>query len=1364
MTPTEDTIGVVGISTLDGLIGPNGNHLRWSFPRELGFPDGFNIYRKGPGKPKDSIPFAQLPLNEDLSEDLKIDGVELIVQPPSSKLRCRLEGTPGRRVLFITPANQAQLELRFPQPIATVQVRLRGPGSSAVKAYHNARLLDEVTVDTEPGQVSCAGITHVTIELGKRSISLIGYTTEADACEDTSWTLIQKLKYPKDDKEALSRFENGLKNYYVASQDDAEQHYKQGAEKIVRWLGRLFSPTAEFFEDPDAPPHQLKIRSTSEKHVSSATYLQSVLLLAALDPNIARMMSLYWVDLYEPSEHQVAEPPQKDRLYDYKVEGIWKDQGTRCGLLLNLGLAPAPQPSIPSSVQLAVVAEQLAGLRWVDGKPLGRVGLRWTRPSIAHSPGTRAVQPVLYELTRISGGSSHKFSEPVLVDNRAWKQKQGILYVDRDVPLGSHRYEVRPIDLFGQLGSAIASPPITVKDLEAPPPPIRTRLELSQSGLTADVRLQFEFGASQYQQAPDIKEFVVYWRPDTLLTRELIYADVTSTPDGAGKVLHRLRMRLAHLTHVPIPVQEVKTFVGDVLTNVIRATSQPLPAKQRRRYRIAGVDDSGIVVLEPTVTKMTSGIYELVRDPHNRQARRPTWTRLPQATVPWQKPIRGLLRKIDNDLSVEVVSKKTISPRPDPFALVPPEKRPREFPNLPPPKEVIEITINRLLTEPDLFAGGWINNSHEIIYAVSNAPTGQTHIALPAEDTAAVAEGDTVTLTPASAVKEKIRLLRISGAVEAARLSTPGGEIAFDHTVDGKSVTTIMRVISNAVNLTGAFDLVVRADSAEDLNMLQANGTEIHYYAPYVVTFPISLASDSNAPIALPLAPDQGSRDGFIAVSATDNGNHEGPLSAPAQFSVIRPQPSGAPSKPYPCGLGVTAEAGYATPPNRAGRATVCLAWEAGTLNPAEGARYEVARALDNTILAAHLRAWQMGQFKAPLALPILTGQRVEGSVGKVSLNSETGLMEATFLPDSPVADPAIFRNGRLETDVVYTEDEQTKSKVVFFQVTLAKSDGTKIQLLLRGPSEPLPNAGRATLEAPPNYSEAKKSVAALQNLALTVPDAFALVTGVPIEARSFTDDVAGKGRNAFFYRVRAVDAAENRSEWSPISAPFYQVDTSPPQIPSEVRAGSGIRSVTLRWLLDSSVHRYAIHRAASLAGLSSGVDREPLALVEATANEESPREVVFRDEPLDPLDHGGSYFYNVRAIRSLPNGPGDTDRVVVSSPPSKIVRATPVDPNPPVSPNDLIATRSLENGVAVVRLTWSTTVRHIFQVRRRPVSSTGWMALSGWLEGGDRREDTAGWHYSFVDNASAAEPLVYQVVLRNHAGRTASSNETDPI
>jgi hypothetical protein len=96
-----------------------------------------------------------------------------------------------------------------------------------------------------------------------------------------------------------------LKNYYTASPDNARQRYQQGASEIVLWLKRLLSRTGDVFEDPEAPPNELKIRSSVEGPASTATYLQSVFLLAALDPNISRLMSLYWVDAFEPPHGQL---------------------------------------------------------------------------------------------------------------------------------------------------------------------------------------------------------------------------------------------------------------------------------------------------------------------------------------------------------------------------------------------------------------------------------------------------------------------------------------------------------------------------------------------------------------------------------------------------------------------------------------------------------------------------------------------------------------------------------------------------------------------------------------------------------------------------------------------------------------------------------------------------------------------------------------------------------------------------------------------------------------------------------------------------------------------------------------------------
>lgn len=1187
----EDKIGVVGISTWDGLVGPNGNHLRWSFPGWLGFPArGFYVYRKSVReKPKRRMNLSPPLSIANLRAAVVIDDVELIPGASSG-----------------SPASGAQLEVRFPQSIAHVQVAIIDAGSSLIRAYRDRRLLAQVSASTEVAEIYCAGITRFVINLGSRRLSWIAYATEEDICRDNHWALLKCLLPPRDAQEVLEeRFESGLSNYYATSQSDAVEKYAPRVHELILWLNRLLSPTAEYFEEPGARPDLLKIRSVGS-HMRGATSLQSVFLLAALDPNIARLLSLYWVDAFEPPAprvrdaacgEEVLEPPRRDQSYDYKVEGVWGDGKRYCGLLLNLGRPPAPQPPIKAPLE----GQQLPGLRWVNMMPHGRIGLKWPRPGLEFTgTGTvTPVQPVLYGLARFYEGKGPEILEPVLVSKQAWSNPY--LYVDLDVQPGGYVYEVRPIDIFGQRGAAITAQ-VKVEDLEAPPPPIRTRAKVSPPPATANVRLQFEFGASQHQQAPDVKEFTPYWRPDTLLTRASIKVTVTSTSGASDALIHTLRIR--HESQPPIPI-----FAGDVITNVITG-EQPPPANLRRRYRVAEVHDADVVILEPTTDTMTGGTYELVQDPHHRD----TWTKLQAYRVAWRPPLNGALLGVSEGLPVKVVGKPDVSRRPNPFASIPAEQRGRQSPDTSPTPEVVEVEIDRLLTEPDLFAGGTATRAgedFELIYLVSNPADRRTRIALPAGTTVGI--GETLTLRPPtessrppSELSKKVRLLRIRGTVDQARLDLPGGEIAFEYVLNGEEVTVIMRVISNAVNHEDSFDLVVRAEDAKAIGRLRRNHSRLRYYAPYVLNLPLTPAEGGDAPIALPLRPSDGFRDGFIALSATDRSNNEGPLSAPAQFSIIRPQPTGRPSKPYPCGGDTEAE-GYASPPNRAGRATVCLTWEAGTLSPAEGARYEVARALDNSIPVAHLRAWQTGKIKE-LAAPVIAGESVEGELSGVT--PVGGLIHATFKPKAPLTDPSLFRNGRLKATVsppAGDDDLQGVARERFFHVTLAKLTDSEVEIALHlsGPGDPLPSAGAATLEAPPDYSDARSDIRTLQSLAVEAPDAFALTTGVPIEANRFIDDVAGKGRNAFFYRVRAVDAAENRSAWSDISAPFHQADTTTPEAPSIERVLTGDREVTLIWRQedDSSVSAFQIYRREG-AGLEAfdSISAVPYREVEAGA------------------------------------------------------------------------------------------------------------------------------------------------------------------
>ena len=311
------------------------------------------------------------------------------------------------------------------------------------------------------------------------------------------------------------------------------------------------------------------------------------------------------------------------------------------------------------------------------------------------------------------------------------------------------------------------------------------------------------------------------------------------------------------------------------------------------------------------------------------------------------------------------------------------------------------------------------------------------------------------------------------------------------------------------------------------------------------------------------------------------------PLSPPVPFTVIRQSPPSKPNRPFPCGfpqddiLG-----GYATPPDLQGRATVHLCWDVGGASPTTALRYEVARALDSSILAAHLRNWKLGKVEeAEIEPPLINGVNADGTLSEVTFDTKRGVYRAKFKP----IQQGIFQNGRLSQNTL------------FFEVTFSKPHGDSIQLLLRSATQDVPTAGPAKLEAQPNYdglmndiaaiqqlleqvppTKAREVIQAVQKLAQDNPECFGMATGVPIAATDFLDEIPGKGSSRYFYRVRAVDPGGNTSEWSDVSVPFHTVDTTPPDAVRQLQAFPGDRTATLVWAVpaDRRIQKFNVYRS----------------------------------------------------------------------------------------------------------------------------------------------------------------------------------------
>src|SRR5262249_25317557 len=154
------------------------------------------------------------------------------------------------------------------------------------------------------------------------------------------------------------------------------------------------------------------------------------------------------------------------------------------------------------------------------------------------------------------------------------------------------------------------------------------------------------------------------------------------------------------------------------------------------------------------------------------------------------------------------------------------------------------------------------------------------------------------------------------------------------------------------------------------------------------------------------MAPDAGQASAYFALAAEDVRGNVGPISAPAQVTLVRPPPATGPSAPFPCGHPNAVE-GFAGLPDHQGRATVCVAW---TYPPGlgDGIRFEVGRALDESVVAADRRNWLTGRARPGLA-------PVQVRVTAVELRLHGRARVRADLSADPSGPDGTFRGGLLQ-------------------------------------------------------------------------------------------------------------------------------------------------------------------------------------------------------------------------------------------------------------------------------------------------------------------------------------------------------------
>jgi hypothetical protein len=1275
------------------------------------------------------------------------------------------------------------LEVAFDRPVVAVAVRFRAPrGAPTLRAFdERGRLVAQsgaaVAVDSAGTQaigVSGPVLARIAVSVTFGELHAICRLALDDACAGDGWEEVRHLR-PLDppgsvsEAEALIRKElgPGTWNRYAADLDDAVERYRDGVIPLLEWLWALRDPDGHdstgrprIKKSAGVPPSGWALAGGDEKSSLREVRAQALLLLAALDPNIARLLRLAWVD-------RDVDYDDKGDVYDYKVEGVWPE--TRlCGVALEVGRAVADLPRLSSGAawQASARADALPGVRWERREPRRRVGVRWPRPPgpTEHGAPTRAV---LFDVTRrdaSAGGSSgvlhpapggdrdpttRQRDDPVLVPASAWAADgRTPCLVDGEVPLGRHAYRVCGIDLFGQVGHPSPAIDVDVQDVEGPPPPVRLAARLDQPGYpwrtpqeraaagpASALHVAFEYGALQDLHAPDVAEFVIYWRPRSLTESRpaVTVGEVTALPTASnGSTAYSGKV-------TGLTASELARFAGGTLSRRVPVQTTAGPSvkqpkvAERRHWRIARLEAAtGFFETAPSDAPLANGTYRLTSDPHDRAG----WSEL--ARVDARPPVVGDVRSV---ATTRAVGFRLIPDPPlpaDPLDRLPAGRRPVELP----PPATVEVSIAQALLEPDVFAGATVTIDGEDFTVVASTPgvadegspegppprsarlrlepvvagtpvpsSGTLTLRVPPHPDPAAQSPASPGGAPLRAERGALRWLVLGGVVPAQARAVSGGELGFTlrqeagEPRDEGGRAIVAQVLSPAEPSGGTFRVLARFPASQTAADVPAGGRyDYAYYAPYAKTVALAVVA-GDGPIApdqprLDLGADEGAVSAYVAVASTDHRRraeagaapHDprwdqnlGPLSAPVQVVAVRPPPRVVPAAPFPRGLppgpGTEPADGYATPPDPEGRATVSLEWA-----PLPGPfTYEVGRAMDEGVIQTARRRWLSGA--ASGSPDVEDGPSFDDDVAEIagSVAPRPGGVFDVRLVDAVSGLP-------LETDpelVPKLVGGRLVQQGARFQVTAATLTDDALVATLRPlrPSD-APEVGACAVAGAPLYDAIREQLAgrppdvprngsALRRLADVSgnEEAFAVVTGAPVDATRFIDQVPGRGQSAFFYRVRGVDPAGHRTAWSPTSAAFWQADTTPPAPPGSFRAFAGPRSVLLSWAasFDPTVTGYRVYRLAD-----GGEPRDPALATEMAVPRDAigPRRptVVAGTVSVPPRPAGA--IAELTIVRTIPAGDDGPNLFVAPERLSMVEGRRIVSLNPLVPDGTAVAVR----------------------------------------------------------------------------------------
>jgi hypothetical protein len=511
-----------------------GIHLRWSMATGLGFPKyGFGLYRRAHLASTPSCVSLAIPpggVSQFRSGDLTVASTLPMVSNPAW-------GSSGQPAIVVPETTQLTITCSRAMRELTVS-EAHTSGTVSLAAYDRGTLVASAALAAPGGTATLAADRFTRVAITTASFTQTGFYSLCRVAVDSDAQLnwgapLATLFLPPNWPTAALRIPATL-----------HARYEPSFPRLLAAIKLLGSgPTYYTARGTTAPLPRFLVQPVE------------LLVLAALDPAVARMLGLYYLDTS-------AAP---GTAYDYRIVGHWTAPGAADHAWICFDLERGAPSAVATPTGLTVQARPVGGGLTEAESSADQVtaALAWSLPRDARG-GLEPGAPVLYHVFRQVQQSSGwtravrlTANQPVLITaDAATDALPSDFYVDGPLPAGNYRYQVQGVDLFGRASARSAAVEVTLADEVAPPPPVNVRGRPVQIDGRTDVTVSWEWPAERRAQAGDAAEFRVYYQTEDLRALTGTLTAVRDNGDGTSTVTTDLE-----------PVADPARLIGGRLVN-----------------------------------------------------------------------------------------------------------------------------------------------------------------------------------------------------------------------------------------------------------------------------------------------------------------------------------------------------------------------------------------------------------------------------------------------------------------------------------------------------------------------------------------------------------------------------------------------------------------------------------------------------------------------------------------------------------------------------------------------------------------------------------------------------------------------------